>query len=131
MKRWILEHSFNVDAAHCLSQLPESHPCHNLHGHTWKFTVSVCARALNKDDFVIDFHTVKKECKERIHDVLDHKVMNEQLIFVPTCENLAQWALGQLTDYLKGDDYYLMQVKVTENIEAGNCVTYLEMTDAT
>jgi 6-pyruvoyltetrahydropterin/6-carboxytetrahydropterin synthase len=131
MKRWILEHSFNVDAAHCLLQLPEDHPCHKLHGHTWKFGVKICARALDQNHFVMDFHTVKNECRERIHDVLDHKIMNEQLSFIPTCELLAEWAFNTVKDYLWGDDYFLMEVKVTENIEAGNSVTFMEMTDAT
>lgn len=66
------------DAAH---QLPTHHgKCHNLHGHTYKVSVTV-AGSLRSDpsasDFgmVIDFSTLKEVYKERVENVCDHALL--------------------------------------------------------
>ncbi|MCK9520145.1 MAG: 6-carboxytetrahydropterin synthase, partial [Dehalococcoidia bacterium] len=124
VRLWTLEHSFLIDAAHYLPQLPVGHKCRNVHGHTWKFTVYVQAQALDADDFVIDFKMLKTLCENYIVFPLDHQTLNSALAsgrdgeekpFVPTCENLACWAYQTLQPYVETMSHAtLLSVKVTE-----------------
>ncbi len=122
MRTWCLSHSFTVDAAHRLDHLPDGHPCRKTHGHTWNIEVGISTSMLNKDGFVVDFHSVKAICKEHVHDVLDHGCMNDILPFAPTCENLSEWVFRTLQSYYT--DVELVFVTVTET--EGNSVTYNE-----
>ena len=44
---------------------------------------------------VCDFTQIKK----RIHDKLDHKILNDVLPFNPTAENIAYWVVQELAPY--------------------------------
>lgn len=61
--------------------------CSNLHGHNWIVTVHCKASELNDDGMVVDFAHIKRD----VHDVLDHKNLNEILPANPTAENIAKW----------------------------------------
>lgn len=75
-----------ISAAHRL-ELPYASKCTGLHGHNWIVTVHCRARQLDANGMVTDFTHVKR----LIEDQLDHKVLNDQVNFNPTAENIAAW----------------------------------------
>ena len=62
--------SIDVDFAHHV----RGHlgPCINLHGHTWKLEVEVCAHELDPQGFVVDFGRLKRQVLTPCHALLDH-----------------------------------------------------------
>lgn len=75
-----------ISAAHKL-ELDYESKCQNLHGHNWRVIVFCRSKTLDKNGMVYDFTHIKKN----IHDVLDHKNLNEILDCNPTAENIAKW----------------------------------------
>lgn len=79
--------SFSFESAQSLTQLPESHPCHNLHGHSYFVKV-------NADDM-----DILPQYLYKIYEMLDHKFLNE----IPglekaTSEILVEWIAQKLFD---------------------------------
>lgn len=83
---------FAFSAAHSLKQLPEAHPCSNVHGHNYVVTVELSCRDtdLSREGFVTDYRRLDP-MKRFIDDMLDHKDLNAVLNVNPTAENIAQW----------------------------------------
>lgn len=71
--------------------------CENIHGHNWIITVYCKSEKLNNNGMVIDF----KHIKEKIHNKLDHKHLNDILNFNPTAENIAKWITEQVPNCYK------------------------------
>ena len=46
--------------------------CINIHGHTWKFEIGICANTLDAEGFVVDFKVLKSKVLEPCHRLLDH-----------------------------------------------------------
>ena len=85
-----------ISAAHRVCTDYQS-PCNQLHGHNWIITVYCRSEELNNNGMVIDF----AEIKQKIHGVLDHKILNDILPCNPTAENIAQWVCGRLPNCFK------------------------------
>ena len=83
---YYLQKQIEVAASHSLT-LSYKSPCENLHGHNWIINIFCKSEKLNKNGMIIDFSEIKK----LIHDVIDHKNLNEVLTFNPTAENIAKW----------------------------------------
>ena len=49
-----------------------SGPCISLHGHTWKFEVTLGAEELNSEGFVVDFGLVREKVLLPCKNLLDH-----------------------------------------------------------
>ncbi len=49
-------------------------PCISLHGHTWMFQVTLGARELDAQGFVIDFDVLHEEVLSQCHRLLDHSL---------------------------------------------------------
>ncbi len=75
-----------ISAAHSL-ELDYASKCTRLHGHNWIITVHCRARELNANGMVTDFSAIK----ELLTQKLDHKVLNAELSFNPTAENIARY----------------------------------------
>jgi 6-pyruvoyltetrahydropterin/6-carboxytetrahydropterin synthase len=88
---------FTFEAAHTLPQFPQ------IHGHSYSVEV-ICAGEAS-DGYVIP-EGIFEEVIDRVRKTLDHSLLNE-LIAVPTSENIARYIWAQLQDELK-----LTQVKV-------------------
>ena len=67
-------------------------PCENLHGHTWKVSVVISGKKLNKLGMLYDFKKAKAILKEATM-TFDHKNLNDLNMFKktnPTAENIAK-----------------------------------------
>ena len=87
-----------ISASHRLSLSYES-KCENLHGHNWIITVYCRSKELNADGMVVDFSHIKQVVKEQ----LDHKNLNDVLLFNPTAENIARWICDQIPECFKAE----------------------------
>lgn len=67
---YTIRKSIDIDFAHHVHG--HSGPCINIHGHTWKFEVTVSANSLDKEGFVMDFKALKQQILEPVHMMLDH-----------------------------------------------------------
>lgn len=47
-------------------------PCVSVHGHTWQFQVTLCARELDAQGFVVDFDVLAERVLTPCHRLLDH-----------------------------------------------------------
>lgn len=101
---------FSFEAAQALPQLPAAHPCHCIHGHSYRFEVG----ARNLDGL--------EEHLRALYDQLDHTYLNE----VPglecaTCERICKW----VWDHLIGAGVAPTVVVVQETYTA-RCLYYGE-----
>lgn len=112
--------SDKFSAAHQL--LNYNGKCENIHGHTFKISITVEGKNLDKSDLLVDFKVLKEYLKE-IYDLFDHKLLNEELDFSPTSENLAKYIYDFIKPKLpKG--IFLSEAVVWESDTA--CATYYE-----
>lgn len=65
--------SVDIDFAHHISG--HAGNCINIHGHTWKFEITLGADELNDNGFVVDFGILKSKILEPIKALLDHSLV--------------------------------------------------------
>lgn len=65
-------------------------PCISVHGHTWKFEVSLRARELDAQGFVIDFDHLTERVLEPCHRLLDHSLALGEVSYRESREALEQ-----------------------------------------
>jgi len=83
--------TFTIEAAHKLPNLPESHKCSRLHGHSFVIEVHIKGDSDNNNGWVMDFADISDEFRP-IFECLDHHYLNEiSGLENPTSENLAKW----------------------------------------
>ena len=109
--------AFTIEAAHRLPNLPESHKCYRLHGHSFKIEVHVTGEVDQNTGWIMDFADISAAFKP-LFERLDHHYLNEiEGLENPTSENLAKWIWRQLKPALP----LLSAVVVRETCTAG-CV---------
>ena len=109
--------AFTIEAAHRLPNLPKSHKCYRLHGHSFKIEVHVTGEVDQKTGWIMDFADISAAFKP-LFERLDHHYLNEiEGLENPTSENLARWIWRQLKPALP----LLSSVVVQETCTAG-CV---------
>jgi 6-pyruvoyl-tetrahydropterin synthase len=59
-------------------------PCISLHGHTWRFDVTLEARILDAEGFVVDFDLVHERLLQPIFRLLDHSLALGETSFAET-----------------------------------------------
>ena len=87
-----IKKTITISAAHYLEHLDYESKCKEMHGHNWKITVYCHSKELNVYGMVIDFSHIKKI----VSDKLDHKVLNDCGIHLPTAENIALWVVEEI-----------------------------------
>ena len=86
-----IEKELRFEAAHRLPNLPESHKCYRLHGHSFKVTLRVGGPVDEKLGWLVDFEAITKAW-EPLHQLLDHRCLNDvEGLENPTSELLARF----------------------------------------
>ncbi len=87
---------FSFDAAHWLPQVPTSHKCRRLHGHTYQVVLGLEGEMDPIMGWVADYGVISQAFKE-LDGILDHHCLNEiEGLENPTAENLAIWIFAKL-----------------------------------
>ena len=108
---------FTFEAAHRLPNVPASHKCARLHGHSFRVEVRVRGPVDERLGWVVDFDDMSRAVKPVI-DRLDHYYLNEiPGLENPTSENLARWIWQEVEPSLRG----LYRITVRETCTTG-CV---------
>ena len=132
---------FTFDMAHAL--YGHKGPCKNIHGHTYKLSVTLLGNVTNdfgnsRDGMVVDFSALKKLVQKEIVSVYDHAlVLNadsphaelkglsenfEKVIYFenqPTCENLVLYIAEKLNRLIpKGTILHHVSLQETPTAKA-------------
>jgi len=108
---------FQFEAAHLLPNLPPSHKCRRLHGHSFKAEIVINGDCDPQLGWVMDYAEISKAFQP-IWEQLDHRYLNEIAgLENPTSENIAIWIWGRLRPVLP----LLTEVQVAETCTA-RCV---------
>lgn len=108
---------FHIEAAHRLSNLPATHKCSRLHGHSFRVDVYVSGPVDAKTGWIMDFADLKLAFGP-VFEALDHRYLNDVPgLDNPTSENLAHWIWQKLKPTLPG----LTKVVIAETCTSG-CV---------
>jgi len=113
--------SSHFDAAHYLRGYLG--PCANLHGHSWKYTVTIEGPVLDSQGMLFDFKEIKNVMKEMVESKYDHKCLNDTIDFRnvnPTAENLAETIYETLSTNIAIYHTYFRIVEVSVN-ESDDC----------
>lgn len=106
---------FTIEAAHRLPNLPPTHKCSRLHGHSFRIRIWVEGQIDPQLGWVMDFADIK-DAYRPIFDMLDHRYLNEiPGLENPTSENLARWVWERLKPSLPS----LSRVQVMETCTSG------------
>ena len=98
------------EAAHRLPNLPPTHKCSRLHGHSFRARIGVHGPIHPELGWVVDFGDIKRAMKPLL-ELLDHNYLNEvDGLANPTGENIAVWIWERLKPSLPE----LCEVKVYE-----------------
>jgi 6-pyruvoyltetrahydropterin/6-carboxytetrahydropterin synthase len=91
-----ISREYRFEAAHRLAQLPQTHKCHRLHGHSFRVTVRVHGEIDAQLGWIIDFADIDSAW-EPLHKILDHQYLNEiEGLENPTSEILAHWIFDRI-----------------------------------
>lgn len=86
-----LKQTFYIESARRLPNLPPEHPCHHIHGHSFKIVLTLIGPLDKKVGWVQDYHEITQVMKPLLTK-LDHKLLNEiSGLENPTSELLAKW----------------------------------------
>jgi 6-pyruvoyltetrahydropterin/6-carboxytetrahydropterin synthase len=105
-----LRKSFQFEAAHLLPNLPESHKCRRLHGHSFQAEIVVAGECDPQLGWLMDYADLSEIFKP-LWEQLDHRYLNEiPGLENPTSERIAMW----IWDRLKPRLPHLTEVIVAE-----------------
>ena len=106
--------AFAFEAAHYLPNVPESHRCRRMHGHSYRVELSLEESIDPHSGFVVDFFEVEATFAP-ILAMLDHQCLNDiEGLENPTAELIATW----IWDRIKAA---LPQLRSVRLYETPNC----------
>ena len=116
--KFSISKEFSFSASHCLDHLPKGHPCRNVHGHNYKVKVILSqVDAIGSDGMLLDYKKMKP-FKEFLDEELDHKHLNDILVFHPTAELIAKYLFHTATRLFGVDQVEAVQVSETDKTMA-------------
>jgi len=106
---------FTIESARSLPNLPDSHPCKRLHGHSFKIIITVKGEINKKTGFIIDFNDIDTAFNP-IKNKLDHVYLNDiEGLNNPSSENICKWIWKKLKNKLPG----LSMIEIKETTSTG------------
>jgi 6-pyruvoyltetrahydropterin/6-carboxytetrahydropterin synthase len=114
-RRMRLDVEFYFAAAHRLPRYEG--PCFRMHGHNYKFFVTVEGDVDPATGMIADFGVIKSVVGEEVLARVDHRNLND-ILENPTAENIARW----IWEALKPRMADLVEVRLFEIPDS--CVTY-------
>ena len=114
-RRMRLDVEFYFAAAHRLPRYEG--PCFRMHGHNYKFFISVEGDVDPATGMIADFGTIKDVVAQEVLARVDHRNLND-VLENPTAENIARWIWEALVPRLPA----LAEVRLYEIPDS--CVTY-------
>jgi len=99
---------FTFEAAQRLPNLPDGHPCRNLHGHTYRIEVGSSSCSTARDPATLE------RALESIYDTLDHRCLND----IPdlneaTSERLCAWIWERMSKVISDLEIVIVQETAT------------------
>ncbi|PWE53649.1 6-carboxytetrahydropterin synthase QueD [Metarhizobium album] len=95
-----LTQAFTFEAAHRLPNVPATHKCHRMHGHSYRLELQLEGPVDPQTGFVIDFFDVEKVFGP-VLERLDHHTLNDiEGLENPTAENIAVWVWDKVKPLL-------------------------------
>jgi 6-pyruvoyltetrahydropterin/6-carboxytetrahydropterin synthase len=90
-----LVRQYKFEAAHMLHHLPEEHPCSRLHGHGYRFEVTVEGTTLDHRSMLIEYSELDA-IVQPVLDRYDHRYIND-FLKQPTVEVMVEdiWLMLQ------------------------------------
>ena len=83
--------AFTFEAAHRLPNVPATHRCHRMHGHSYRVELTVAGAVDPRTGWVIDFYDIE-EIFRPLLERLDHHTLNDiEGLENPTAEHIAAW----------------------------------------
>ena len=108
-----ISQAFRFEAAHYLPNVPETHRCKRLHGHSYRVEVQLEGPVDPHTGFVVDFFDVEQAFAILMTE-LDHRCLNEvEGLVNPTAENIAVWIWERLKVRLR----HISAVRVYETAD--------------
>jgi 6-pyruvoyltetrahydropterin/6-carboxytetrahydropterin synthase len=102
--------AFRFEAAHHLPQVPTTHRCHRMHGHSYRVELQLQGPVDPVTGFVVDFFDIEDAFGPLLAR-LDHHCLNEiEGLHNPTAENIAVWIWQRIKPSLAA----LSEVRVYE-----------------
>jgi 6-pyruvoyltetrahydropterin/6-carboxytetrahydropterin synthase len=106
---------YHIEAARRLPNLPASHPCSRVHGHSFRIEIHVGGPVDPGTGWVMDFADLDAAFAP-VRAQLDHRYLNDVAgLDNPTSERLAQWLWQKLKPALPG----LCRIVVQETYQSG------------
>lgn len=91
---------FRFEAAHFLPNVPETHQCHRIHGHSYRLTIRLKGPIDENLGWVLDLSDLNLAFAP-LAQKLDHRLLNDiEGLSNPTGENVALWIFRQLSTTL-------------------------------
>ena len=98
----ILSKDFDFEAAQSLPQFPAGHKCRNVHGHSFKVTISAHGPVDEASGIFYD-HAAISDAMRPILAQLDHAYLNDiPGLENPTIENISRWLWEKLAPQVPG-----------------------------
>ena len=94
--KYELKQHFQIESARFLPNLPSTHPCARLHGHSFKIVLTLLGDLDTKVGWVMDYNEISFAMKPLLIEI-DHRVLNEVPgLENPTSELLAKWIYDRM-----------------------------------
>lgn len=93
--------AFTFESAHRLPNVPKTHRCHRMHGHSYRVELRLEGPVDTESGFVIDFFDLEHAFAPLLAQ-LDHHCLNDiDGLENPTAENIAVWIWDRIKPTLR------------------------------